>query len=210
MSSVGGNPFRGRRRQFKKTSGMPGRQVATKSYVKKVIRNRKEKKFKDSVFNSTVTDTGSIVHLSSIAQGNTERERSGNRIKSVGWEYRLQTIVNDATNIVRIIIFQDSSSGGAFATVAEVLQSAEPLSFYEDTNVPGRFRILSDRTVTLAEAGANQVQFIHRSGKLSTTMTFDGTSTDPFINSLYMLLISDSGVSGPLTDAIIRYWYTDS
>ncbi len=183
---------------------------ATQSFVRKSIKNRQEMKFLTTNFSGVITDGSVILHLNPVPQGDTENERNGNRIKSQGWEYRVSTIVNDSTNLVRIIIFQDKSSNGIVPQLSNLLEGSDVLSMYDDTNVPGRFRILSDRTVTLSTNGDNQVQFIHRTGKLTSVATFNDLLTVPHQNSVFMLLISDSAISGPLTEIIARYTYTDS
>jgi len=164
-----------RNRRAKRGNGT----LATKRFVRQAVLGESEKKFLDTTIAGTVSDVGSVVHLTAISRGNGVSARDGNRIRGLDWDMRLNFIAGDPTNIIRVIVFQDIQSSGSNPGIANLLETIDANSPLNNINVPRRFKIMSDRMINLHQAGQDQVT-LHRSGKLSSTITFNETATTPF------------------------------
>lgn len=152
------NPYRykpkGRRnkleeKRIKKT-------VNEMSYLKKV----KQSKYLDGTWNITSSTSGTIYgSLATIGQGDGSNNRNGDKIQvtrlEISGEVNLPTTstVADMNDYVRYIVYVDKQCNGANATVAALLENADPASFYNPDNMPynnpRRFRILFDKTFNL-------------------------------------------------------------
>lgn len=117
-----------------------------------------ELKFHDvDLDDATVGATGNMTAtINIIPQGVTESQRVGRKctIKSVNWHFRLILPERDAVSnpgdpdIVRTILFIDKQANGATATVTDILETTQYLSFRNLAN-SGRFKILYDKNHTM-------------------------------------------------------------
>ncbi len=115
----------------------------------------KEVKFFDIIYiESPILAAGSVEPiLNTIVQNTGESGRIGRKVTvtSINFRYILQlTGISDAAvaaseDVVRIIVYLDKQCNGAAATVLDILETADPNSFRNLTNV-NRFDLLMDRT----------------------------------------------------------------
>lgn len=158
---------------------------------------------------STLTQSGTITYLSTIANGDDNADRTGAAIKPHSMKVQIMNNYAAAggTGICRYIIFQDKQCYGAAPAVADVLQTADPMSQY---NVPNRlakrFRILMDWTFSGLNATDTQyhkkIKFIKPS-----RINFTGvgnTVASAGINGLFLLRITTTA-SGTAPSDVFRY-----
>lgn len=117
-----------------------------------------ELKFFDTTVNDTLIATGGTVSdsLNLVVQGVTEVQRIGRKftIRSLEWKGTLGLAEKDAvatpqaSDVVRMIVYQDKQANGATATAAQLLDTQTPLGFYNLEN-KGRFKILYDKNFTM-------------------------------------------------------------
>lgn len=182
----------------KKTSKEAVSKAEVKQMVKSILSEVQELKIFIVQSSASVDYGGSIVDCSAITQGDTDITRDGDRVHTSEWTFRWHADVGDATNAVRVILFQwipDSALGAPSVTdVVQTTGSATaPMSYYSIDHVKN-VKILYDRTVTvdtyhpihmpppvtMKKLGDKQMQF---TGATSRT------------NGLYALFISDSAAS---------------
>ncbi len=147
----------------KRTMVVPGRTRST-GFFGRFAAPGGELKFLDTAIGDTsLTTSGVILNSGSInviPQDVTESSRVGRKclVKGIYIKAKLRCSVtatsSEATNLYRIVVYQDKQCNGATATVAQLLQTADILSFrnLENTN---RFKFWYDKTRSwAAQAGA--------------------------------------------------------
>lgn len=183
-----------------------------KKIVRKEIDKQEEFKLIDVSADSTLDNVGQITHLTPIAQGLDQSDRTGNKVKlrSILFRYNGTGIVAAGTAGVRCIIFQDRQHDGTTPTMANLLDGAftsSPL----DRDQLGRFKILHDEMIPfdIYGQGLKRMGKVYR--KLNITCSFTsnlGTAT--FQNPLYIMWLSDQAANNPVIRWDTRVRFTDA
>lgn len=89
-----------------------------------------ESKFVDTAGSGSITNTGTVGILSLIAQGNTDQTRNGNQIKLKSIQIKIDLMRNTAAanNRMRVMLLVDKEYDGSNPTIADILQTANPLA----------------------------------------------------------------------------------
>lgn len=177
-----------------------------------------EKKYYDYSALDNPDSSGSIHHLTSIAEGDDNNQRNGRSIKAVSLGIRgtLQLNAGAVDTCCRIILFKDYSSNGVAPTVTDVLQAADVNSFLNVNNVGkgGRFKILLDKFVCLSDSGNKKYHMDEFRKKLEDHIRFSGTTgaiTSAAQGHYYMLNISDQIITtAPGFDVKTRVRFYDN
>lgn len=203
---------------YKRSTGYYGRFAGTNS----------EKKFYDTSFSLTdPTTTGSILlsSVNTVPQGTGESARIGRKItlRAVNFRFVCQlpnTSTPSATDDgLRVIVYHDKQCNGTAATVTDLLETADFLSFNNLAN-KDRFKILSDKIVDLSSTcgswdGTND-QFgekaVTRSVYLKCNVPIEFNSTTGVISEIRshnigILAINDNGRMQ--IEGRVRIRYTD-
>lgn len=146
---------KGRRASVRKAraGGRPG-YTRTTGYYNKNVGDGRELKFHDieSLNQAVVTSGLTYPSLNLIAQNTTESGRIGRKVtlKAINFRYTVRILASaDAppkdSTMVRVMVYLDKQANGTPATVAQILESANYLSFNNLSN-KGRFRTLYDKT----------------------------------------------------------------
>ncbi len=186
-----------------------------------------ELKFHDvEIDQSPVAALGDIAEDSclTIAQGDGEQQRDGRKmcVKKIGWKFSLSlpsTIVAaETSDTVRVILYMDTQTNGAAATVALILADTNHEAF-NNLEQGKRFRTLMDRTYTLvSKAGGGAAGTGFGEDRVddafykncSTAVTYDSTATTGAIatmrdNNIGVLTISKSGFASFSSRMRIRF-----
>lgn len=170
------------------------------------------------LINTEIVVAGSLVHLSGIANGDTESTRTGNSIfiKSLYFRIGMELAAADLTSFVRIILFIDKQQIADTApTKADLIQanSGAVVSVFEPLNelTKGRFTILRDTMVTL-DTAKGLTAFRNYYIKLNHHVRFNGTaSTDVQKGGIYALVFSDKATTAaPFVTWSSRISYHDN
>lgn len=185
-----------------------------------------EQKFLDTSSNTgAVTTTGQILpsSLVTVAAGSGESQRIGRKITVRALHLRFvaglnsQTTGNNTDDGLRVIVYLDKQCNGATATVTDILETADYLSFNNLAN-KNRFMVLMDKHVDVsATCGAYNgttnifgskavTKSMHK--KLNVPIEFSSTTgglTEIRSNNLGVLVISDKGNIQYTATARIRY-----
>jgi len=211
--------FRGKGRRLR------GRKlnVRQKVQVKRILGVQRELKYLDTGTNDyPISTTPVIFQLCSVAQGDTDTTRDGDRIYLKKMYIRGLLDVSDETNIVRLIFFQWKPNSAATAT--NILApgpsgSIDVNSHYQHDNRQ-MYKILWDKTMLIAGPGTtpetpitpiNQKRFqLILNRGLNRQMQFSaGTTTST--NQIYYIAVSDSSViAHPTLTMMTRLMFTDS
>lgn len=134
---------------------------SVKSMVSQALRQVAEKKWFDTLASGQNPTTGGafpISNANSIDDGTLDTERVGAKIQLTAVQYHFEGALastDTASNLVRLILYADKQPNGATATVTQILQNNDFLSFRNLDNLD-RFDILDDSIVELkAEAGVS-------------------------------------------------------
>lgn len=185
-----------------------------------------ELKFHDVTMDSTnPVPTAGEIHTSMnlIAQGVGESNRVGRKCRIKKISIRGEAVLNNSTNYqtasdtVRMIVFLDTQCNGANAVVTDILESADYQSFNNLANSQ-RFKILSDKTVTLnaqaaegngtAEGTCNYTLAFQYHKQCDIPIEFNNTTgaiTEIRSNNLSILYISGNGYSYVAANARLRF-----
>lgn len=205
----GPSRMRGRRRALK---GRTGR-TRTAGYYGRFTGATPEKKFFDWAQADIVTVVAGAIYDAPclIKQGVAEQERVGRKCCIYNMSYRIAldlistTNLNQAQDIVRIMVYIDHQTNGAAAAVTDILEVAE-YDAYRNLAQQMRFTIISDKYHVIEATGgagdgtANDtlraVQFHKWSKKMSVPIEYNstlGAITEIKSNSIGMLIISAGG-----------------
>lgn len=143
------------------------------------------------------SNSGAILSLSQVAQGDGVQNRDGNQIevKSLRSKFTLERHASATGTWVRMIYFIDNQpTSGSVPSVTDVLTTADPSSLPHFDN-RRRFTILADRTFNLHE---NLVAHGDYYKRLNMKHTFDGTASNTLVdNALYLLYLSNEATNTP-------------
>lgn len=176
-----------------------------------------EYKVTDVAGGGGVDTSGTMVDLlSSLSRGDSPLNQfDGGRINPQGIQVRLSGVVGDATNILRVLVFQ------WFDAVAPVplgvLSASSPLAplFLDNRE---NIKVLHDGIYKATQAysgGAGLFDFpnkvIYIKSKRLEAVQFKATTAVPQKGGLYMLLLSDSSVpSNPQINYHVRTTFVDN
>ena len=158
----------------------------------RAIVNSEEHQLDVSLYSTLSGGTAVITHLNPIAQGDTQSNRTGNSCLMTHLRCRPQYVFSPDT-ILREIYFIDKQQVSDTAPTAAMLleDGTNPLSFY-NKSMPGRFQILSDKTLAVNATKTGSIKLRPYTKKLQKHAIFNGTaSTDIQKNGVYRLLLSD-------------------
>ncbi len=207
-------PFR---RGYDRTSGYYGRFARTGG----------EMKFKDVGLDKTVTAGLVASHLTVLPQGNTKSERIGRKItiKKVHGMGAITlppaTAGTDTSDVVRMMLIQDTQTNGAAFTSADLLE-ADTFDSYRNLANSSRFRVLWTRTYALRSYGAGpsgaaivwseDVVKFKFSKSVNIAIEYDNSATTGALttirsNSIWMVYLSQEGLCS--AEGTYRYRYTD-
>lgn len=182
--------------------------------IRKLI-NVERKKF-DSSSSAMVVDTGSVIALSNIAQGDSDGDRDGFSLLTQGLLARLWMTGNNNDNatVLRILFFVDNQQVGDTApSITDVLESSAPTAPLNNATV-GRFRILSDDVYALNNqvSGTGVEKFAKMYFPINHHIRFNGTAgTDIQKGGVYMgVLSNNASPNGPNLNYYCRLTYTDN
>ena len=175
----------------------------------------------------TIQNSGSVL---GIAQGNGESDRVGRKIiiRKIQWHYSLELfeVTNSAnrpaSEIVRIILYEDTQCNGAAAAVTDILESDNYQSWRNLAN-SSRFKIHLDKEITINRESITEnsdntfsAPKSYRTGKFFKNcyipIEYDNSATDGSLatiksKNLCVLLLSKEGVSA--FDSKMRLRYSD-
>jgi len=184
-----------------------------------------ELKFKDTTFAAAVVATAGTITdgtlVATIAEGNTDQTRVGNKIQVRTVMVRgivrapSSATAADSSDVVRVILFLDRGCNGTAATVAEILAAADYRAFNNlDNN--DRFRTLAETTIdaNVYASGAVVTAPLYLSfflkGKVNLPFKFRGNTgavADMASNNIGVLAISRD--ANATIEYIARVKYTD-
>lgn len=210
------------RRKYRRSARRKGR-LATKKFVVKQIRKDIETKFYDRTVTvlgtpDAVPSTGTPYVLTTPAQGTTDQNRVGDKVRVRGLHVKGQFAIGDVNQSIRLIIMQYKQATNLHAAaVTELLQSAyvgttaapyAPFAHdYKHIYTP-----LYDRTWYMDSVAQPVVNFELRVPMkyVKREIAYQAASTDA-INHIYLVAISDStAVVHPTINFISRFFYDDA
>lgn len=180
----------------------------------------------------TTTDPQYLTTYAAVAQGSTDQDRLGNKVRVKTFHFRLWAMQNVLSlalaQTIRVIIVRDKAVNGAIPAIDDVLYGAaigNPTNWTRSINRNNcgkgrRFQVMMDRTVTLGVTGGatntpvgKSIHFNKRfKMPLPTQWKSDGAGT-AFINSgeFYVVcLTNEPGVNIPITDFDFTSQYEDA
>lgn len=185
--------------------------------IQNVINQNLEKKYADVSFTLTPTPSA-LLRLTGVSQSDTDSTRDGDKIKVLSVKMRSTVLVADATNFIRVILFQWHSSSSVNPPGVTAILQTQDLNSHYNHDGGALYSIFYDRVYALEGSGnaAQNINAVARINKVGKTkwvkpiVKFEsGTieATDHF----YMLVISDSTASpSPLFSGVFRTTYTDA
>lgn len=169
----------------------------------------------DTNLSASVSSSGTVQCLTTIAQGDTYQTRTGNSILLSSLLHRCNYLVHGtATNtLVREIVFMDLQQvADTNVTVADVLETVDVLSALNG-NTAGRFKVLGDTTIKLnqkSETNFIKQRFWNFHGQ-NYHCRYNGTaSSDIQKGHIYVLLLSNEATNTPTCQVYNRISFYDN
>ncbi len=179
-------------------------QLVSKKQVKQMIKSSTQKEWNRKYIltnsgtpgsSTSVDATGTIVSLTTVAQGNTQQTRIGNfaRLKKIFGRISAYADSTDVQNTVRVILFTWTDAATPTASDILVSASAYHTCYYNLNNLEnGKLKILED-----VRLGVNY------SGSGPKTLSFDKMCDIP-------LQWASTGSAAPITNGVYVYFVSDS
>lgn len=152
--------------------------------------------------------TGSVLHMTAIAEGTASNQRSGRFIRSRYITSRLHLKMHSSATqtLVRVVIIKSSDenapSTSSFFTSQSALSTINLL--YSD-----RYQILYDNLVNLDTYNPTAVLNIFRSPRHK--IKFNGTASTDYENGqMWMIMISNEATNTPTVSYYNRFSYNDN
>uniref|UniRef100_UPI0040476B1C hypothetical protein n=1 Tax=Yoonia sp. TaxID=2212373 RepID=UPI0040476B1C len=162
-----------------------------------------------SLITSYDTTGGMALITDAITQGVSDTQRVGDKLQLMRIAIRGLMAVGDATNIIRLIVFQWKSTSFTPPTLLDVLQTASVTS-HRSFDIKSNIAVISDNTYYLNDA-ERRVLLINKSYKPKIkTIKFEGAGINA-TNHIYVLGLSDSGgVPNPVVNLNFRITFKDA
>ncbi len=163
---------------------------------------------------SNMTNAGTIVNLTGVAQGDTDTSRTGDSVLAQGFLIKGYMSRTAEDSLVRVILFKASDYDGALPTVTQILETAHVNSPYKKSG-SFKFRILEDRTYFLNNTDKSRQHFkMHvNMNKYPWHVEYIGTTAvdaSAGNNQLCILFLSYLGANYPTIDFYSRFSFTDN
>jgi len=165
-----------------------------------------------------LTETGTIVQLTNIAQGDTDQTRDGSQVKltRLDIKYFLGSHVDQPLTQVRVMLIHDKQTNQAIYSLADLLvDSSTSDNIVSPLNLDNkyRFRILYNKIHSLTNSGSNHAinRKIHK--ELNMRIRYDASTAaiaDITSSSLSLVLISNQPVNQPAITLFSRIRYIDN
>lgn len=203
-----------RRRRFRenvKTMGDIARTASTALKVATTVASliNVEFKYVDQTSSLTPNSTGTIFHITDIAQGDTMSTRDGDsvKLKSIQAKWYGKQHSSATNTILRIIWFIDTV-GASTPTISELLGSGADVNAFRNLDNRGRFVILKDVTFNLGDNTTFDGSWYKKLNM--QTLWHDGTGSGVTSNHLYMAYISNEATNTPNLYIRHRVRYLDN
>lgn len=166
----------------------------------------------DITYSTPIDNTGVLIPLTSLAEGNGDDDRTGNSIfvRSVNIDGSL-AISGDNNTIVKLALIKDTQQqSDTVPSFTDVYESAS-INTHLNSNTVGRFSVLASRYYTL-NVFASQQRKIYLNKAMRMHVRYNGPNgTDIQRNGLYLALISNqTSINAPYTGMHIRVSYHDN
>lgn len=161
----------------------------------------------------TPSTTGTIAHLSSIAQGSDVDGRDGNSLLAKYISFNHQSLINASAvaTVIRVIVFIDTeSTGGSPPTAAQLLQSPNNTTSMLNSDYTQRFTVIFDDCIDLSING-NRIQNMKHYNSLNFHIKYTGTSgTNYDKNNIFLYHVSNEATNTPTFDYYYRIAFYDN
>lgn len=155
-------------------------------------------------------NTGAVLHLTQMAQGDGASNRHGEqcKIKSLSAKFYGSQHADGVNTVMRCIWFIDTQQDGTNPTPAELLEDIQIHSHMNFDNRK-RFVVLKDMVINLGDNTAFDGTWFK---KLSLTVDWDGTTgtTGMKNNHLYFYYMSNEATNTPTLNIEHRLRYLDN
>jgi len=180
-------------------------------YIRGLV-NSEMFKYDQSQTANSVTQAGTVLALTSIAQGDGDGNRTGNSIfvRSINFKGTLTyNTMGNNEQFVRIILFEDTQQiSDTSPSLADVLEAGTTFS-HLNSNTVGRFKILYNHVFALSQNRPGIPFEINKS--MRHHVRYNGTAgTDIQRGALYMMWLSDSSSNYPQLNYETRTSYHDN
>lgn len=192
----------------------PAVKSEVKREVKTLLARRSELKYIVDTQSQNVSTSGFIKKITDgIPTGSTTGQRIGDMINARSVELHGNILRGDASNFVRIIVFQWRVSDSTAPVLGDIIGS--PAKWWDGYNGDKRsyYTILWDKTFPMSQNGSNDVVAFKKKiyKRMASRLEYEtGASNSPGTHMLYYILLSDSGAIGhPLVNIYTKFNYKD-
>lgn len=186
--------------------------VSLANKIKSVIKNVAEKKEVDLNYtDSNLDTTGDMWHLTTVAQGDTNNTREGNKIQILSYSMKYAIALNaTATDaVIRMILFTDLRQVGSTSpSITDVLQSSGPSELMNTTN-KGRFKVHRDRYFSITATKSLLVGKMYVNFNMMDVRYNNTTGSSIEKNGLYLMVLSNEATYPPILQVRSRLRYVD-
>jgi len=200
----------GKKRVFIKKE-KPKEELATKKYVKKIVKNMSETKFHNySPAGGSVVGTVNPQAVTTILQGTQDDQRIGDEItlKTINLRYHIEASINAVSNDnVRVLMIQwfDTTAPTSTQILANPATGPGVVSYYyyDSFRRGNRMKVLYDKTHSISEtqggtSGVNVNKWI-KPYKFTKHLSFSAAGNDPIHGGIYIIFVSDDATANSPT-----------
>lgn len=183
--------------------------------VKRTMKSQESVGFHDLFNASNASTSASIYLLNGLQVGDTSSSRDADEVLIKSLKSRINIVGIDDTNVVRVMFVIDHEPKQATMSISDLLDTAviPPPFAFRKMDYKKRFTVLHDRTFSTVLSTESEQQWIQFNQPLNLKTHYAaganaGTSADITRNALYLVILSDSGVTAhPTFNAATRITY---
>lgn len=202
--------YRPRQSNFQRYAGYAVKALKGVNYIRGLVNSEVFKH--DIVYNTIITNSGVLVPLTSLAEGNGDDDRTGNSIfvRSVNLDGSIAMSGSNNT-VVRLALIKDSQQISDTTPAWTDVYESTSMNTHLNSNTVGRFTVLYSKKFTLISGFSNH-KVISMNKAMRMHVRYNGaTGTDVQRNGLYLALISNqASPNAPAPEFHIRVSYHDN
>lgn len=163
------------------------------------LKSQIELKFHDvtSQADVDILQTGNLITLTNMAQGQTDETRNGDKVHAVNLDYRATVKISENTDVVRMILIWDKQN--KITNAGDMMQVSidnDPRSVLSAFKKDNRQQFLVLKDIVFAEnlnfTASKKIRQIHFTRKLNKNIQFEAGGTTPLTGSLKVLWIGNT------------------
>lgn len=162
----------------------------------------------ETAISTAISSTGYVTSLAAVSQGDGNNDRTGDKINPTRLHVRGKLNLNASatSSLVRLIVY--SYKSGTSTAVTDILPASPTVEDFKSDAKRYASKILYDKVLRINDVSMPE-KYFQFSCKLPSYIAYNGGTTTPTVNGVYMLLLSDESTNTPTPSINCRLHFKD-